>query len=134
MNAYKIMQIAILVASTGAIIKGVLMIGWPGMAARLLRWWLGLSVRLLRVVGTLTVVLGLVCIVAAAMAAGNAIIAVTLILGTLAIIGGIAYHSPDVLRTLARPWTGKNPVLTRITGVVAVMIALVLLWVLFRHQ
>jgi len=49
------------------IVIGLLMLFWPGVAARILRWWVNLPTSVLRVLGSLTIVLGLVCIVVTAM-------------------------------------------------------------------
>jgi uncharacterized protein YjeT (DUF2065 family) len=107
------------------------MLFWPGVAVKVLRWWVNLPITVLRVLGTLTIVLGLVCIVVTAMTV-TAIAAVTLVLGTLWILAGLAYHAPGLLRGLAQPWTSGNPVWLRISGVVAVLIALALLLLYLR--
>lgn len=133
MNADKIMRLIIVMASIGAIVKGVFLVGWPGAAAKTLRWWIGLSARLLRVVGVMMFLAGLCCIVVAALAAGNALITATLILGTAGIISGLAYHSPEVVRAVMRPWAGGNVLLLRGMGIAAIIVALMLLWVLLRQ-
>lgn len=130
MNTVQCMRIIILIVSVAALLKGLLMLFWPGVAARMLRWWVNLPITTLRVLGTLTVVLGLVCIVVTAMTV-NAIAAVTLVLGTLWIITGLLYHMPDLLRGLAQPWTSGKPLWFRICGVIAVLIALALLLLLY---
>ncbi len=131
MNTLQCMRIIILIVSVAALVKGLLMLFWPGVAVKVLRWWVNLPITVLRVLGTLTIVLGLVCIVVTAMTV-TAIAAVTLVLGTLWILAGLAYHAPGLLRGLAQPWTSGNPVWLRISGVVAVLIALALLLLYLR--
>lgn len=130
MNILQCMRIIILIVSIVALIKGLLMLFWPGVAAKILRWWLTLPTSVLRVLGSLTIVLGLVCIVVTAMTV-NGIAAVTLVLGTLWIVAGLAYHAPDLLRSLAQPWTSGNPVWLRLSGATAVLVALALLLLLY---
>ncbi|GEM_PF-1381292 len=130
MNTLQFMRIIILIVSIAALVKGLLMLFLPGVAAKIMRWWLNLPIRVLRVLGSLTIVLGLVCIVVTAMTV-NSIAAVTLVLGTLWIVAGMAYHAPELLRSLAQPWTSGNPVWLRISGVVAVLVALALLLLLY---
>lgn len=130
MNTLQFMRCIILIVSIAALVKGLLMLFWPGIAAKIIRWWVDLPTKVLRVLGTLTFVLGLVCIVVAALTV-NGITAVTLALGTLWIVAGLAYHAPGLLRGLAQPWTSGNPVWLRISGVIAVLVALALLLLLF---
>lgn len=131
MNAFHFMRAVVLVVGIAAVVKGVWMLASPGSAARVARWFMERPGGMLRVIGAIAFTLGIACIIAAAMTA-PAVVAATLVIGTLWICAGLMYHSPETIRTVMRPWTSGNVVWMRITGVISLLIALGLLWIVYR--
>lgn len=117
-----------------ACLKGIVMILAPIFSSRVATWWCGRSQKLMRVVGSLAFIVGIVCISIAAIAVQNALIATTLIIGTLFLAGGVLYHFPDATHALLRPWCREAPIWMRVTGTIAIIVGIALLTLVFLSQ
>ncbi len=131
MNTQSFMRWLLIVMSAIALIKGVWLLAWPSSASRAAQRWVAMPKWLLHVIGAVAFVFGFFCIGTAAAAARNYLIATTLVLGTIFIVVGIIYNSGDSLEKIVGPWISGKPTWMRVWGVVSVLVAAVLLWVLF---
>lgn len=131
MTAVQFMKYLVLIAGIGALIKGLIIVLWPARFKRLVHWWLGLPPKLLRTLGALMVVIGVICVAVAAVHSGNWLIAATIMLGTFFVLGGFLYQVPGAMRQAAPALLG-NAVLARIWGVLALIIACALLLIALR--
>lgn len=110
-----------------ALIEGAFLLLFPQPAARLIHWWTTRGVTLLRNIGRVVFVVGIVILGCAIAAVQNGLIAATLIIGTLCVAVGVIYHFPPALRMILRPWTRDLPVWMRSTGGVICVIGILLL-------
>lgn len=131
MNTLQLMKYAVVLVGIGALIKGVILMLWPSQYAGLARWWFGLPAKFLRVVGVVLLLIGLAAIGVGAAECGNRLIAATIVLGTLLVLAGFGYQTPQVMQQAVMTVVG-NQVVARICGVLAVLIAGVLLYVGLR--
>ncbi|MBT3378699.1 MAG: hypothetical protein HN742_21925 [Lentisphaerae bacterium] len=128
----KILRLIVLITAIGGLIKGAWMILWPGGAIRIMNWWLDLPERILRIAGG-AMVLGGLALIGMAVAYMNVVVAVVTVLGTVAVLAGIAYQWPVALRTVAKPSQGERARYgMRLFGIVIIVVAGGLLFVYMR--
>ncbi|MCX7847260.1 MAG: hypothetical protein N2595_04435 [bacterium] len=131
MSADQFMRYVVMVAGVSVLIKGVILVLWPGQLGWLLRWWLRLPVNLLRALGVLMIVCGVVCIGVAAVRCGNHVVAATSVVGTFLLLAGFVYQAPTLLRE-TMPGLVGNAVLARVWGVLALIVGVLLLFIAVR--
>lgn len=131
MSAAQFMKYVLVIAGIAALIKGIMLLVWPATFRRVVNWWLGLPVQFLRTLGAMMIALGILCVGVAALHIGNWLLAATSILGTFLILGGFVYQVPSMMRH-AMPVIFGSALLTRIWGVLALLIAGALLLIVLR--
>ena len=124
----EILRTIVLVVGLVALLKGLWFLLLPDLARGFVDWWLRLPARVGRQLGLLSMILGVGFTGLAVARMHSATVAAVTIMGTLWVLGGLLYLSPDVLQTVGRSFGTHGPRWwARTAGGVAVAAGLVLL-------
>ena len=122
------LRVVVILLAVAGILKGAYGIFWPAKAQKWVDWWLEIPPVAARFAGVVMGVGGAVLIGIVVWHVGHPVLAVSVLVGAIAIAAGFAYQYPTVWRAAYMPFSSRGPTWrVRASAVVALLLAALLL-------